>query len=90
MMTLWKCAIRKQAVVKLEVGGRHRHQHPGHAADDEGAHETDGPQDRHSETNAPAVFRRIDPMIFCPVLDGFFDDNLTRFIPISLSNIWIE
>ena len=27
MMTLWECAIRKQAVVKLEVGERHRHQH---------------------------------------------------------------
>jgi hypothetical protein len=49
-----------------------------HAADDEGAHETDGPQDRHCETNAPAVHRRIDPMIFRPQLDGFFDDNFHR------------
>src|SRR3546814_16855707 len=30
---------QEQRVVENEVGGRHREQHPGHPADDEGQHE---------------------------------------------------
>ena len=54
-MTLWKWADEKQAVVELEIRWRHGHQDPGHAADDKRHHETDRPQDRHREANAPAV-----------------------------------
>ena len=32
---------QEQAVVQLEIGGRHGHQHAGHAADDERHHEAD-------------------------------------------------
>ena len=48
---------QEQAVVQLEIGGRHGHQHAGHAADDEGHHEADRPQHRHREADAPAVHR---------------------------------
>ena len=46
---------QEQAVVQLEIGGRHSHQHAGHAADHERHHEADRPQDRNGEPDAAAV-----------------------------------
>src|SRR3546814_2499268 len=46
---------QEQRVVEHEVGGRHREQHPGHAADDEGQHEGDRPHHRQLEPDAAAV-----------------------------------
>ena len=48
---------QEHAVVQLEIDRRHGQQHAGHAADDEGHHEADGPQHRHRESNAAAVHR---------------------------------
>jgi hypothetical protein len=48
---------QEQAVVQHEVGRRHRQQHAGHAADDEGHHETHGPHHRQLEADAAAVHR---------------------------------
>ena len=46
---------QEQAVVQLEVGGRHGHQHAGHAADHERHHEADRPQDRNGEPDAASI-----------------------------------
>ena len=48
---------QEQAVVQLEIGRRHREQHAGHAADDEGDDEADRPQHRRRKADAAAIHR---------------------------------
>ena len=52
---------QEQAVVQDEVGRRHRQQHAGHAADDEGDHEAERPQHRRREAD-PAAIHREQPV----------------------------
>ena len=52
-----KMGNQEQAVVKHEIGRRHRQQHAGHSADDERHHETDRPQHRRRIVDAAAIHR---------------------------------
>ncbi len=48
---------QEQTIVQHEVGGRHREQHAGHAADDESDHEGEEPHHRQFEADAAAIHR---------------------------------